>query len=99
MRLTAEARDIIRSTTREVFGDGAKVRLFGSRTDDQQRGGDIDLLVELPSPQADSRRKSLTLAALLQRRLGDQHIDILLIDPDTDQQPIHKAALASGVPI
>jgi predicted nucleotidyltransferase len=76
MRLTPQTREIIRTTTHEVFGATARVRLFGSRVDDNLRGGDIDLLVELPSHQADSRKKSLALAARLQMRLGDQPIDM-----------------------
>jgi predicted nucleotidyltransferase len=99
MRLTPQTREIIRTTTHEVFGATARVRLFGSRVDDNLRGGDIDLLVELPSHQADSRKKSLTLAARLQMRLGDQPIDILVLDPDTVLQPIHRVAVATGVPI
>jgi predicted nucleotidyltransferase len=99
MRLTPQTREIIRTTTQEVFGAGARVRLFGSRIDDSQRGGDIDLLVELPSRLADSQKRSLTLAARLQMRLGDQPIDILVLDPDTVLQPIHRVAVATGVAI
>ncbi|MHB1360248.1 MAG: nucleotidyltransferase domain-containing protein [Rhodocyclaceae bacterium] len=99
MRLSPRTRDIIRATTREVFGAEARVRLFGSRTDDTQRGGDIDLLVELPCPQADSRKKSLTLAARLQMQLGDQPIDILVLDPQTTMQSIHRVAAATGIPL
>jgi len=99
MRLTHQAREIIRQTTQDVFGADAQVRLFGSRVDDSLCGGDIDLLVELPSHQADSRKKSLTLAARLQMSLGDQPIDILVIDPDTVVQTIHQVAVATGVPI
>ncbi|EIC21296.1 nucleotidyltransferase domain-containing protein [Thiorhodovibrio frisius] len=97
MRLTPGTASIIRAETRAIFGDQAQVRLFGSRVDDDQRGGDIDLLVELPRQQTDGHRKSLTLAARLQIRLGDQRIDVLLIDPETPPQPIHKQAIANGV--
>jgi predicted nucleotidyltransferase len=96
MRLSEEARGIIRSTTREVFGEEAQVRLFGSRTDDSKRGGDIDLLVELPSPQPDTRKKSLTLVAKLQMRLGDQPIDVLVIDPQSPSDAICRVAKATG---
>jgi predicted nucleotidyltransferase len=99
MRLTPEAREIIRDTTREVFGEEARVRLFGSRVDDSERGGDIDLLVELGSHQPDSGKKSLRLAALLQMRLGDQPVDVLVIDPETQLEPIHRRAAATGEPI
>jgi predicted nucleotidyltransferase len=96
VRLSASSQQIIRETTREVFGAEARVRLFGSGLDDSQRGGDIDLLVELPQMQKESRRKSLTLAALLQMKLGDQPIDILVIDPETPLQAIHHQAIETG---
>lgn len=99
MRLTPTASNIIRAETQAIFGAQARVRLFGSRVDDHQRGGDIDLLVELPEPQLDARRKSLTLAARLQIRLGDQRIDVLVTDPETPLQPIHQQAMATGVPL
>lgn len=52
-----------------------KVLLFGSRTDDTKRGGDIDLLVINPEvvPQA---TKSLIFLELL-KRLGERRIDFL----------------------
>lgn len=99
MRITNEAREIIRQTTAEVFGAEARVSLFGSRLDDAQKGGDLDLLVELPAPQPDARRNSLALAARLQRRLGDQSIDVLVLDPETPRLPIHDIARSNGVPI
>lgn len=50
MRITPqEALAILRITA----GAGARVSLFGSRTRDDLRGGDIDLLIELPEPSAD----------------------------------------------
>jgi predicted nucleotidyltransferase len=99
MRLSPESREIIRATTHEVFGQDAQVRLFGSRTDDSRRGGDTDLLVELPSPRADTRRKSLTLVAKLQMRLGDQPIDVLVIDPESPPGAVRRVAKATGEPI
>lgn len=99
MRLSPQARAIIRDTTAEVFGPEARVSLFGSRVDDTQRGGDIDLLVELPHPQANGRKKCLTLTAKLQMRLGDQPMDVLLITPEIPLQPIHRQAIATGVPL
>jgi hypothetical protein len=32
-------------------------------------------------------------------RLGDQPIDILVLDPDTVLQPIHRVAVATGIAI
>ena len=97
MRISNESRQIIKATVSEIFGGGARVLLFGSRLDDSRRGGDIDLLVDLPSPEPECQRKSLTCVARLQRRLGDQHIDVLVIDPETPPSPVHLDALRTGV--
>ncbi len=45
MRLTPFQREIFKQLTAEVFGPQAQVWLFGSRADDQRRGGDIDLYI------------------------------------------------------
>ncbi|MDO8370136.1 MAG: hypothetical protein Q7S71_05480 [Candidatus Nitrotoga sp.] len=52
MRLDDKTRKIIKSEVASQFGDEAIVRLFGSRVDDTQRGGDIDLLIEPGRPLA-----------------------------------------------
>ena len=97
MRLNAEQIEVIRKATRSVFGQGAMVRVFGSRLDDKVKGGDIDLLVECPEAVADRLKKTLTLTARLQRALGDQPIDILVTDPSTQIQRVHELARRTGV--
>lgn len=97
MRLSQQSKQIILTTVHEVFGLEATVKLFGSRINDDARGGDIDLLVELPSVQSEIERKTLQLTAKLQLRIGDQPIDILVLDPSTARQPIHEQALISGI--
>lgn len=97
MRLTPDQQRIIRATAAEVFGPDAVVIVFGSRVDDAARGGDIDLLVQAEQLVQQPERKALQLVAKLQMRLGDQPIDVLVLDPHTDRQPIHQEALRSGV--
>lgn len=99
MRLSQQSQETIRAITREIFGEGATVRLFGSRVDDQARGGDIDLLVELPEADPESRRKALTLVARLQQRLGDQPFDVLVVDPTTERRAIHRQAQKTGIEV
>ena len=48
MRLDAKTVELIREVVLSEAGDQARVRLFGSRTDNQARGGDVDLLLEIP---------------------------------------------------
>ena len=97
MRLKKNQQQAIRETVREIFGVDAAVYVFGSRVDDTARGGDIDLLVQLKKPQVSTERKILRLVAKLQRRLGDQPIDVLLQDPESTLKPIHFEAQKTGI--
>jgi uncharacterized protein len=45
MRLTTFEITAINQNAKNIFGDAAKVYLFGSRVDDSKKGGDIDLYV------------------------------------------------------
>jgi len=79
MRLTAVQISQIRLGTARFFGSGSRVWLFGSRMDDHQRGGDIDLYIEPeiqdPSVLVDAKLRFLRD---LHRTLGDQKIDVVL---------------------
>jgi len=97
MRLSESTRTVIQETVQEVFGFEATVKLFGSRINDDTRGGDIDLLVELPSVTTELERKILQLITRLQLRIGDQPIDVLVLDPLTPRQAIHEHATMTGI--
>jgi len=45
MRITSEQALQIKQVVREVFGEQGSVRLFGSRVDDQETGGDVNLFM------------------------------------------------------
>lgn len=74
---------------------GTDTWLFGSRVDDNKRGGDIDLLLR---PQLSDRviARKLDLLRLLERQLGERKIDILIEMPD-DTRPIVRLAHETGV--
>lgn len=78
MRLSPQQIECIKNTAHLAWGDSAKVRLFGSRVDDQRRGGDIDLYIEevdLPLPsQLETKMQFLVQ---LKRQIGDQRIDVV----------------------
>ena len=99
MRLTPETRQVIKDLVLDVFGPNATVRVFGSRTNDEARGGDIDLLVECRETVKDKLRKTLALTARLQCQLGDQRIDVVVADPQTKPQSVHEVARKAGVPL
>jgi len=97
MRLSGQTQQVIRNTVREIFGVDATVSVFGSRVDDSARGGDIDLLVQSDRVVEQREQKILQLVARLQIRLGDQPIDILVLDPNTTLQAVYKEAVRTGV--
>lgn len=99
MRLTPETRRVIKELVLDIFGANATVRVFGSRTNDAARGGDIDLLVECSEQVKDRLKKTLTLTARLQLRLGDQKIDVIVADPRTRPQSVHEVARRTGLPL
>ena len=94
MRLSAHDRLAIQRATAEVAGPDARVFLFGSRTRDEMRGGDIDLLVELPAVRSTDERLQVSIrtAARLQRLIGERKIDVLVADPLTPETPLLRAA-------
>ncbi len=81
MRLTGDEVMAIKESAREVFGETAVVRLFGSRVDDSERGGDIDLHVEA-DPLDDEWRARGTFEDVLFRRIEPQKVDLILTQRD-----------------
>jgi predicted nucleotidyltransferase len=95
MRLNPDQVEIIRHATRDAFGSGAQVFLFGSRVDDNKRGGDVDLLIH--PVQADHLlSRKMRFLGLLERQLGERKIDVVIEAPD-DARPIVQVAHETGV--
>jgi predicted nucleotidyltransferase len=97
MRLTPEQIDAIRLYTHQTAGDQASVRLFGSRLDDHAAGGDVDLLLEVPTPVANPALLAATLAAKVSRHMSGRKVDVVLLAPNLARLPIHEIALHEGV--
>lgn len=88
MRLTEGQIEAIKTLTAACFGDDAEVYLFGSRTDDTRRGGDIDLYIKVPqSDPAATLDAKLSFLAQLKQRIGDQRIDLVVGNPQHDRAP------------
>ncbi|MEO7640657.1 MAG: nucleotidyltransferase domain-containing protein [Ramlibacter sp.] len=93
MRLTPTQRLAIKQRFADELGPGCEVRVFGSRADDAARGGDLDLLVVSPGKLAGKVWLASRLAAFAERLLDGRKVDVLLVDPDTTLQPVHRAAM------
>ena len=53
MRITVKQRKILKQVLLKNFGSASELRLFGSRIDDNARGGDIDIYIEPEVRDAD----------------------------------------------
>jgi predicted nucleotidyltransferase len=97
MRLDSRQVATIRRLVREAYGDAAVVRLFGSQVDNRRKGGDIDLLVEIP-PEAD---QDLATELGLQRRLSealdDRKVDLVVHVRGRAPRAIVRIARRDGV--
>jgi predicted nucleotidyltransferase len=97
MRLNNEQVQTIKQAAQQVLGDGVRVILFGSRANDDLRGGDIDLLFETPRQLDDRVATTGRLYASLIRGLGDRKIDIVLKDASTPEASVMRVARETGV--
>jgi predicted nucleotidyltransferase len=93
LRLSAEAINVIQDAFLRVFEKG-DLYLFGSRVDDNRKGGDIDLYV-VADQQKRLGEKRIDFLAQIKHKIGDQRID-LVIDRGTNR-PIDKIATSEGI--
>ncbi len=77
MRLKQRDIDALKIAARDTFGADARVRLYGSRTDDSLRGGDIDIIIETEPVEDDWQAKARFLKRLF-TMIDEQRVDILL---------------------
>ena len=97
MRLTPSQIETICSTARQLLGTGVKVTLFGSRVDDNRKGGDVDLMVEVPEAIDDPALISARMASRVSRAMEGRKVDVVLKAPNLMLQPIHQIAQQTGV--
>jgi len=97
MRLTQQQQEIINDVVHRLMIGEPEIILFGSRADDTQKGGDIDLLVCSEHPIEHPAVLSAKIGACLVRAFQGRKVDILLSAPNLKQQAIHHIAREKGV--
>ena len=73
MRLTINEQNLIKDTFKKYFK--GEIYLFGSRIDDNLKGGDIDLYIS--SKDAKLSQK-IDFLVELKKQIGDRKIDVVL---------------------
>ena len=97
IRLSEEEIRKIKEAAYEVFGEEVKVYIFGSRTNLNKRGGDIDILIK--SPKKITVDEKLTFLVRLELRGIERKVDLVTICPETKLKRIHAEALKTGIEI
>jgi predicted nucleotidyltransferase len=97
VRLDPKIQELIKKEVTDHLGSDVVIRLFGSRVDDTQKGGDIDLLIETHHTLTNRFDLENKLSARLYIQLGGRKVDVLLMDDLTQVQPIHTQALKTGI--
>ncbi|MBN4077076.1 nucleotidyltransferase domain-containing protein [Mariprofundus ferrooxydans] len=96
MRLNKNEIEAIVNAVSNRFSPDARIYLFGSRINDAAKGGDIDLLVDLPAQDGDMVRHSCQAIADIQMAIGEQKIDLIVRHPDSTDRAIFHEALKHG---
>ncbi len=94
MRLTQEQVRWITQIVSHLAGKTSEVFLFGSRLNDQARGGDVDILIETDTPLSLIARAQIKLE--IETRLG-LPVDIIVRVRSTPPTPFQKIARARAV--
>lgn len=76
MRLQEKIKNSIIEAIRASFGD-VEIYLFGSRTDDTKRGGDIDIAIRTDMTRERFRKHKIAFVTMLMRMGFDLKIDLV----------------------
>jgi len=94
MRLSSEEIETLKRSLATLSPE-ARLYLFGSRTDDEARGGDIDLLVVA---RDFDRQKVRKLRLDFFRRFGEQKLDVL-VDDGSFRDPFRRMVYERALPL
>ena len=91
MRISDKEKSVILEAVRRLDPD-ADIYLFGSRTDDLKKGGDIDILIFSERLTFEDK---LRIKAWLFEKIEEQKIDLVIATDNHD--PFVRMALDQGV--
>ena len=97
MRLSEYEIESIKSLANRHFGKNVQVFLFGSRTRNQQRGGDIDLFIRNTNGEQLKMRTKINFITDLILTIGEQKIDVVLENPATKNSGFIKTIYQTAI--
>jgi predicted nucleotidyltransferase len=93
MRITEYEKNVIIDAVKSVDPD-AKVWLFGSRTDDSKKGGDIDIAI-LSEKINNEVMQKIQVRRFICDRIGEQKIDI--VTSIQGKEAFFRMAMSEGI--
>jgi len=97
MRISAQQRLDVCAELRRRFGEQCRIWLFGSRADDEKRGGDVDLYVEAAVDPGGGRAMTRIRANVaLEKFFHGASVDLMVRFPGESEQPLHRIAKRQG---
>jgi len=93
MRITEHEKDTIVEAVKNIDPD-AKVWLFGSRTDDSKKGGDIDIAI-LSENINNGVMQKIQVRRFICDRIGEQKIDI--VTSSDGREAFFRLAVEEGI--
>jgi len=93
MRITEYEKNVIIDAVKSV-DPVAQVWLFGSRTDDSKKGGDIDIAI-LSEKINKNVMQEIQVRRFICDKIGEQRIDI--VTTNTGKEAIFRLAVAEGI--
>jgi predicted nucleotidyltransferase len=98
MRLSEQEISAIKQTFVKYFEPLDELWLFGSRVDDQKKGGDIDLYVVTKEHDvAKAFKAKISFLVAVKLLIGEQKIDVVIHMPGMNDASIYKEAKAKGI--
>jgi predicted nucleotidyltransferase len=97
MRLDEFEIESIKDLAQLHFGKDVQVILFGSRTSNNKRGGDIDLFIRKQNGDKLNVRSKINFITDLIFRIGEQKIDVVLDNPAMHKSEFFKTIYSTGI--
>ncbi len=98
IRLSPSQIQNIKSCIYEIFGEKLKIYLFGSRTNPNLKGGDIDLFVLLEDDCKTKLEKILMAKSKIEVKIGEQKIDLVVAtNEDLRSDTFLKEVYSKGI--
>jgi predicted nucleotidyltransferase len=94
LRVSKSEIEIIKTSILKILPN-SKIYLFGSRVDDNKRGGDIDIFVE--ADRDSSLKERIDILTDIEVNGVERKVDLIIKSPNSKEQNIFITAKKEGI--